>query len=509
MNKTQNISIASLPVIIDDDAYQLLKKYLDNISTKFKDDDLNELQKDVEVRILELLSDQGWKKESSIYKLQIVACIDQIGELEDFEETLKTDSEDARNLADKKLFRDTKNGQIFGVCQGIGEYFGVDPVWVRLAFIILSFLNGVGIGLYLIMAIIIPEAKTEFDRSRMRGEPAKLESIAKDLGGNISEAIERKAIAKKLNSFFKIITRLASRVMVTLYKIACRLVQASAILAAIALPLVVLPWAWLTSYQKELNLLPDLLNLNEKIGITVFTISASAFFVIIFIMLSALFGKKPNSSKKIKTTGLAMLVWVAVFASTIPYHSIWSEKFNNRMNKIVESASFFNQKLSFDVSKDTLDIVPNFPLSYRLGFSEDDKLHVIYNLSNSKTSDIFDYREGELKGKVLPRGQEYRALNSKTSTQLFGDATIYIPKKITKINILEVKPEEAINENFDSNFISRDTQIYLIDYSMKELINNQNNLYQMVGSYPGVICEYNQDNCDENGVHSETNNSNY
>ena len=260
MNKTQNISIASLPVIIDDDAYQLLKKYLDNISTKFKDDDLSELQKDVEVRILELLSDQGWKKESSIYKLQIVACIDQIGELEDFEETPKTDSEDARNLADKKLFRDTKNGQIFGVCQGIGEYFGVDPVWVRLVFIILSFLNGVGIGLYLIMAIIIPEAKTEFDRSRMRGEPAKLESIAKDLGGNISEAIERKAIAKKLNSFFKIITRLASKVMVTLYKIACRLVQASAILAAIALPLVVLPWAWLTSYQKELNLLPELLS---------------------------------------------------------------------------------------------------------------------------------------------------------------------------------------------------------------------------------------------------------
>ena len=44
MNKTQNISIASLPVIIDDDAYQLLKKYLDNISTKFKDDELSELQ---------------------------------------------------------------------------------------------------------------------------------------------------------------------------------------------------------------------------------------------------------------------------------------------------------------------------------------------------------------------------------------------------------------------------------------------------------------------------------
>ena len=118
MNKTQNISIASLPVIIDDDAYQLLKKYLDNISTKFKDDDLSELQKDVEVRILELLSDQGWKKESSIYKLQIVACIDQIGELEDFEETPKTDSK----VAGSKLIvvlGHTKCGAVKGACDHV------------------------------------------------------------------------------------------------------------------------------------------------------------------------------------------------------------------------------------------------------------------------------------------------------------------------------------------------------------------------------------------------------
>ena len=491
MNKTQNISIASLPVIIDDDAYQLLKKYLDNISTKFKDDDLSELQKDVEVRILELLSDQGWKKESSIYKLQIVACIDQIGELEDFEETPKTDSEDARNLADKKLFRDTKNGQIFGVCQGIGEYFGVDPVWVRLVFIILSFLNGVGIGLYLIMAIIIPEAKTEFDRSRMRGEPAKLESIAKDLGGNISEVIERKAIAKKLNSFFKIITRLASKVMVTLYKIACRLVQASAILAAIALPLVVLPWAWLTSYQKELNLLPELLNLNEKIGITVFTISASVFFVIIFIMLSALFGKRPNSSKKIKTTGLALLVWVAVFASTIPYHSIWSEKFNNRMSKVTESVNINDKRISFEVNQESIDIIPNLPIGYSLNFSEDDKLHIVYNLYNSKTGDVFDYQEGELKGKVLKPGEQYKALDCKTCSNFSGSATIYIPRKVTSINILDVNSEEAINESFVSPVTFTDNQIYLEDFkNMSNLVNNRSSFYNIVGTYPETICEY-------------------
>lgn len=45
---------------------------------------------------------------------------------------------------------------VAGVCGGIGEYFNVDPTFVRLAFVLLVLANGVGILLYIIGAIIIP-----------------------------------------------------------------------------------------------------------------------------------------------------------------------------------------------------------------------------------------------------------------------------------------------------------------------------------------------------------------
>jgi len=48
---------------------------------------------------------------------------------------------------------------IWGVCGGIAEYFKVDPVIVRLAFVVLVLINGVGILLYIILAIIMPDAE--------------------------------------------------------------------------------------------------------------------------------------------------------------------------------------------------------------------------------------------------------------------------------------------------------------------------------------------------------------
>jgi len=58
----------------------------------------------------------------------------------------------------KKLTKSSMNKMICGVCAGIGEYAGIDPTIVRLAWVFLTFLGGSGIIAYLIAAIIIPEA---------------------------------------------------------------------------------------------------------------------------------------------------------------------------------------------------------------------------------------------------------------------------------------------------------------------------------------------------------------
>ena len=57
----------------------------------------------------------------------------------------------------KKLYRSRKNKIIAGVCGGVGEYFNIDPVLIRLVWGILFFIGGAGLLGYIIAWIIIPE----------------------------------------------------------------------------------------------------------------------------------------------------------------------------------------------------------------------------------------------------------------------------------------------------------------------------------------------------------------
>ena len=57
----------------------------------------------------------------------------------------------------KRVFRDSFNGILGGVCSGLGEYFEIDPVIFRLLFITFFFLFGGGIFIYLIAWLIIPD----------------------------------------------------------------------------------------------------------------------------------------------------------------------------------------------------------------------------------------------------------------------------------------------------------------------------------------------------------------
>lgn len=58
----------------------------------------------------------------------------------------------------KKLYRSNENRILFGVAGGLGEYFEVDPVWVRLALVVLALMGGPGLLAYLIMWLVVPRA---------------------------------------------------------------------------------------------------------------------------------------------------------------------------------------------------------------------------------------------------------------------------------------------------------------------------------------------------------------
>ncbi len=59
-------------------------------------------------------------------------------------------------MESKKLYRSRNDKMIGGVCGGLGEFLGVDPTLVRLAFVILAIFGGSGILLYIIAWLIIP-----------------------------------------------------------------------------------------------------------------------------------------------------------------------------------------------------------------------------------------------------------------------------------------------------------------------------------------------------------------
>ncbi|MBI2857660.1 MAG: PspC domain-containing protein [Chloroflexi bacterium] len=57
-----------------------------------------------------------------------------------------------------RVYRSVTDRKIWGVCGGLGEFFMIDPVWVRIVFVVLVFVSGVGLLLYFVLALVMPNA---------------------------------------------------------------------------------------------------------------------------------------------------------------------------------------------------------------------------------------------------------------------------------------------------------------------------------------------------------------
>jgi phage shock protein PspC (stress-responsive transcriptional regulator) len=85
----------------------------------------------------------------------------------------------------KKLYRSKTNRVIFGVCGGLGEYFEIDPLIIRILFVLLAFSGGSGIIIYLILAVVIPDGEGE------KGKPKKIEEVIEDAQGKTQDLAEQ------------------------------------------------------------------------------------------------------------------------------------------------------------------------------------------------------------------------------------------------------------------------------------------------------------------------------
>lgn len=201
MNKILNVNLGGYALTIDDDAFNYLSAYLESLRKKFSDSEgRDEIVSDIEARLGELIS-QGMGGRSIVMLPDVEAAVQIMGKPEEFEtepaaassgSSTKSGSKSSSGPAvrtGKRLFRDLEDKVVGGVCSGLAAYFGFhDPVWMRLIFVLLTFLSaGFWIPAYLLMMILVSPAKTAADRLAMRGEPINVDNIAKE----IEEGFER------------------------------------------------------------------------------------------------------------------------------------------------------------------------------------------------------------------------------------------------------------------------------------------------------------------------------
>jgi phage shock protein PspC (stress-responsive transcriptional regulator) len=104
----------------------------------------------------------------------------------------------------KKLYRDVESGLVGGVLSGLAYYFGIDKVWLRLLLVGLILFAGTGVLLYIILWIVIPEAKTTSEKLEMQGEPINISNIEKKFReefGTVSDKLKNTDFDKIGNQF--------------------------------------------------------------------------------------------------------------------------------------------------------------------------------------------------------------------------------------------------------------------------------------------------------------------
>ncbi len=256
MKKTIKINISGLVFNIDEDAYDHLSKYLDKLHMRFRGTQgESEILADIESRIAEIFQSRSDNEKQVINIDDVLAVIGILGEPEDFADM--DDDENENDNAEgekeeykgrkyysggrKRLYRDPESNVAGGVCSGIGEYFGIDPVILRVLFVVFFLVWGTGLLVYILLWIAIPEAKTTAEKLEMKGERINVSNIEKSIRHeyegvkeNIQNIPNTKAY-KRTRSGLGSLGRTLGQIIVTFIKVIGIIIGASFVIAGIAL----------------------------------------------------------------------------------------------------------------------------------------------------------------------------------------------------------------------------------------------------------------------------------
>ncbi len=216
MKEVMNIGIGGKSFVVETSAYEILRDYLELFSSKIKPGESSEVMEDIESRIAELCSENISAYKNVVTESIVVKIVTQLGlpngeSYRPFQGAAAGAAKGAAGASagssagaatgaagaysgaagaaygagveeqrvPKKLFRDSDDKMIGGVCSGLGFYLGADPVLVRVLFLIALLFGTLGFWVYLIIWIVAPLAVNPVQKCEMRGLAPTAENLGK------------------------------------------------------------------------------------------------------------------------------------------------------------------------------------------------------------------------------------------------------------------------------------------------------------------------------------------
>lgn len=370
MNKTININLGGYFFHIDELAYQKLRRYLDAIAKSLSDDPQgkNEIIADIEMRISELLSEKIADARQVVNEQDISDIIKIMGEPEDYAETEEGYAEagstyQRKQTSSKKLYRDGDDKFIGGVAAGIAHYFDVDVIWIRLAFILFFIGGGFSFLLYIILWILLPEAKTTAEKLQMEGEPVNIDNIEKKIRKEFSSMTETikdgaNEVTQKVNEGFKKNSKKAKSgfqefldtlgsIVVTFFKVIGKfigvilIIVSASVLISFILGIFSIGSFEILGIEDEFLQMPPFLNdsmlPNWLLAICVFILAGFPFLILFVLGLRILSSNVRQFSKTTSLTlfGIWLVALLMVIFTGIEHGTSYAVEGNKIENKVI------------------------------------------------------------------------------------------------------------------------------------------------------------------------------
>ncbi|MDD4646565.1 MAG: PspC domain-containing protein [Bacteroidales bacterium] len=245
MKKSIKINLGGLVLHVDEDAYELLRQYLDQLQFRFSQvPGESEILNDIETRMAELFQEKLVPGKEVINLTDAREVIGIMGEPEVIgdtgeEEQVPPPTPPSGNRG-RRMYRDPSNQRIGGVCSGLAAYFRIDPVFIRILFIVFTLTYGAGILIYFVLWAAIPEARTAAEKLEMYGEEVNVENIERQVRQEYhtdpdAAGYQQPVRQNNRGTLIGRMVRACARIVLVFFKVIAFIIAGSLVIAGIVL----------------------------------------------------------------------------------------------------------------------------------------------------------------------------------------------------------------------------------------------------------------------------------